>query len=568
MGHWYLLRNGIEFGPFSDEQIIKQLATDRLTGNDRLKGPGFPGYVSPQVVRKQLGITIQPFAGPDIPMIEAGSLGYPSVPVPSVGLQRRPRAIGLHRRYIWSMIRHHWAIVGASALLLIMTTVVLTAIWHARLTGHQRGPSSQVSDASEPSSTDTQRPDVAHDASDSPESDSLAEGTIPNNGDDQANPTEPPSEVAGSSDRLSTTVYQRALPAVPLVEPLPRSGSGSGFVVSFNDRWYLVTNRHVVRHASQGLKLTFFHYRNNNLSVSGTINLPRTAIEIVGKHSDIAIVSMDRVPAQMRARIQPLPLSVSGPRVGEHVFVIGHPGLPGDSVLEAHLTTGNVSGPSRRLNFAAEAGLVFPMTAAINPGNSGGPVLDGEGHVVGICTLKIPTNEEGQPLDSLFFAVDVREVRALLTGDQPRLSKKEVAALLEDPPFPRLSEGTSDDDEEDLWTLRVLAHLKLALDRGFAPFTGDFTTSVFDIPSGESGLDLPALPGGYLVLYFARVLQPRRMPIIRILDADNYDHATVGTSPDGVVAAWTARNWEYPVLPMRLYVRSSYPAFIVVLHRQ
>ena len=52
--------------------------------------------------------------------------------------------------------------------------------------------------------------------------------------------------------------------------------------------------------------------------------------------------------------------------------------------------------------------------AAINPGNSGGPLLDLNGEVVlGVNTLGIPTDQNGQPVQGLFFAIPSNTVRTI-----------------------------------------------------------------------------------------------------------------------------------------------------------
>ena len=56
---------------------------------------------------------------------------------------------------------------------------------------------------------------------------------------------------------------------------------------------------------------------------------------------------------------------------------------------------------------------VIQTDAAINPGNSGGPLIDREGRVIGVNTLKLA----GDALQSLGFSVSVQYVRRMLGPD-------------------------------------------------------------------------------------------------------------------------------------------------------
>lgn len=85
-------------------------------------------------------------------------------------------------------------------------------------------------------------------------------------------------------------------------------------------------------------------------------------------------------------------------KMGDPVFALGSPaGLS----LEMSLTRGIVS--SDRPRQFGEISLI-QHDASINPGSSGGPLLDQEGHVVGINTLKIKDSQ------GLSFAIPLDEV--------------------------------------------------------------------------------------------------------------------------------------------------------------
>lgn len=161
--------------------------------------------------------------------------------------------------------------------------------------------------------------------------------------------------------------------------------SGTGFFVTGTGR--LITNSHVVRHTD---------YQQVLLAGSK-------------KPIDARIVATDEVHdlALLQAYVEPpVPFVsfVKGVRLkmGDPVFALGSPAGP---FLEMSLTRGIVS--SDRPRQFGEITLI-QHDASINPGNSGGPLLDQEGHVVGINTLKIKDSQ------GLSFAIPVDEVMNFL----------------------------------------------------------------------------------------------------------------------------------------------------------
>ena len=176
-------------------------------------------------------------------------------------------------------------------------------------------------------------------------------------------------------------VVARATTAVVMVETA--DSRGTGFFVSADT---LITNDHVVgRAASVTVRLHDGSTR--------TARVERTAPEV-----DLAVLRVSglTVPPQVLAL-----KSADHVRPGQEVIAIGSA-----FGLQSTVTRGIVS--ARRL---AGAVLLLQTDAAINPGNSGGPLLDRDGTVVGVTTLKMGSSAEG-----LGFAVAADHVRALLDG--------------------------------------------------------------------------------------------------------------------------------------------------------
>ena len=167
-------------------------------------------------------------------------------------------------------------------------------------------------------------------------------------------------------------------------------GSGTGFVIDTDG--HIVTNWHVVNGGSQ-FEVVF---------ADGTTH----EAELVGSDqvSDLAVVKIDGgVPAI-------LPLGDSDAVVpGEPVLALGSP----LGNFQNTVTQGIVSAINRDFPYAGQSQYnnLIQHDAAINPGNSGGPLVNFNGEVIGVNTLGLSVNEQGQPIQGLFFAIPSNSVK-------------------------------------------------------------------------------------------------------------------------------------------------------------
>lgn len=175
-----------------------------------------------------------------------------------------------------------------------------------------------------------------------------------------------------------------------------QKGVGSGVIYQVeDDEAYIVTNNHVIEGASS-IQVSL----SNGESVEG---------ELVGTDplTDIAVVKI-----KGDYDINPLEFGDSdGLRAGEEVIAIGNPlGLD----LSRTVTQGIISAMDRTITVNTSAGEwdfdVIQTDAAINPGNSGGALIDGEGKVIGINSLKIASNGA----EGLGFAIPSNQVEKLI----------------------------------------------------------------------------------------------------------------------------------------------------------
>jgi serine protease Do len=170
------------------------------------------------------------------------------------------------------------------------------------------------------------------------------------------------------------------------------TGSGSGVIFQKKNGYaYIVTNNHVVEGA-------------NKLEVS-LYDGSKTTAELVGTDAltDLAVL---KIPGKYVNTIATFGDS-STLRPGDQVYAIGNPlGLD----LSRTVTQGIVSATNRSIPVSTSDGdwetTVIQTDAAINPGNSGGALINPDGQVIGINSMKISENG----VEGLGFAIPSDDV--------------------------------------------------------------------------------------------------------------------------------------------------------------
>jgi S1-C subfamily serine protease len=233
-----------------------------------------------------------------------------------------------------------------------------------------------------------------------PASDAQSQAAQPQWPTDPALFKQPPSSSAASpaasadgaaraqpAPRSVEDVVSSAIPAVVLVDTT--EGRGTGFFVSSDT---VVTNAHVVDGA------TYVTLRG------GTGDQTPAMVTSRNTDLDLAVLHVSKAKAGQPV----LQLGSSGDvRVGQEIVAIGSP-----MGLQNTVTRGIVSS-LRRVGQVT----LIQTDAAINPGNSGGPLLDHNGRVVAVATMKLTGQAE-----SLGFGVAAEHVHAMLDGSAPASS--------------------------------------------------------------------------------------------------------------------------------------------------
>lgn len=169
------------------------------------------------------------------------------------------------------------------------------------------------------------------------------------------------------------------------------ASAGSGFIISKDG--YVVTNAHVVSTSGDGNVVVTL---KDGRKKSGRVHSMDT-------QSDIAIVKID--DKFIDHPLPTIPFGISSKaRAGEFVIAIGSP-----MQLQNSASLGIISATARH---ASELGLsnnraeYIQTDAAINVGNSGGPLVNLDGEVIGINTMKVK-NGDGI---SLAIPIDIAAV--------------------------------------------------------------------------------------------------------------------------------------------------------------
>ncbi len=181
---------------------------------------------------------------------------------------------------------------------------------------------------------------------------------------------------------FSARVYHAIQPSLVLIQTeVPDANGkvdnaiGSGVVI--DDRGDILTSLHVVANASD-IQLIFADGTESSAQVVAT-----------QPENDIAVLRAGEPPPLL------VPATLGNPnamRVGDEAFVVGHPlGLYGS------MSAGVISGFDRSfqpLNSNRKLHGLIQIDAAVNPGNSGGPLLNRDGHVIGIVAALVNPTEQ------------------------------------------------------------------------------------------------------------------------------------------------------------------------------
>ncbi len=180
-------------------------------------------------------------------------------------------------------------------------------------------------------------------------------------------------------------------------------GSGTGEVagtgIILTEDGYILTNNHIVASDSSsyyavqeatGIKVSLY---NDDKSYDATV---------VGtdSYTDVAILKIDKTG------LTPATLGNSDEvKPGEFAMVIGNP-----LGMDYSVTAGVISAMDREIKSEGAVYHAIQTDAAINSGNSGGPLVNANGEVIGISTLKFA----GNGVEGMCFAIPISSVTKVI----------------------------------------------------------------------------------------------------------------------------------------------------------
>ncbi len=221
--------------------------------------------------------------------------------------------------------------------------------------------------------------------------------------------TEPNAETVvkdvtiNETNSISSSI-EEVYDAVVIIETYNNSqviGTGTGFVYKIDDeKGYVMTNYHVIE-GSDKINVTNIAGQTVEATLLGGDD-----------YADIAVLSIEKSAALKEAKIG----DSTDMNLGDTVFTVGSP--LGKKYIGT-VTKGILSGKDRLVTISSNTGGSYMMQvlqtdAAINPGNSGGPLVNMQGEVIGINSMKLVEDEiEGMgfaiPIEIAMSAVDKLE---------------------------------------------------------------------------------------------------------------------------------------------------------------
>ena len=166
---------------------------------------------------------------------------------------------------------------------------------------------------------------------------------------------------------------------------------GSGIIIS--EDGYIVTNNHVI---SEGSSSSFYAIEEaTSISVKIYEEEQTYEAKVIGTDAitDLAVIKIEKTgltPAELG--------DSSSVKVGEFAMAIGNP-----VGMEYSVTSGIISAIDREVSADGTTYTAIQTDAAINSGNSGGALVNANGQVIGINTLKLA----GDGIEGIGFAIPI-----------------------------------------------------------------------------------------------------------------------------------------------------------------
>ena len=191
------------------------------------------------------------------------------------------------------------------------------------------------------------------------------------------------------------------------------TAEGSGVIISTDG--YILTNNHVINSSSSSSSSNSSSYYELGKATSISVYLynDETAYpaKVIGTddQTDLAVIKIDKTDLTA-AELG----DSSTVQVGEWCMAIGNP-----LGMKSSVTTGSISALNREITDSdGKTYTLIQTDAAINSGNSGGALVNSNGQIIGINTLKA----SGTGVEGLGFAIPINSTKSI-TSDLIKYNK-------------------------------------------------------------------------------------------------------------------------------------------------
>lgn len=178
------------------------------------------------------------------------------------------------------------------------------------------------------------------------------------------------------------------------------TGEGSGVIIT--DDGYILTNNHVISSSSSSSTSSYEIGKAKSINVYLYNDDTAYPAKVIGsdEQSDLAVIKIEKT-GLTAAELG----DSSSVQIGEWCMAIGNP-----LGMKSSVTTGTISATNREVTDENGQTLnVIQTDAAINAGNSGGALVNTEGKVIGINTMKA----SGTGVEGLGFAIPINTTKSI-----------------------------------------------------------------------------------------------------------------------------------------------------------
>lgn len=200
-----------------------------------------------------------------------------------------------------------------------------------------------------------------------------------------------------SSLSKSIDKVYNAVVAIETYSGEDKDTTGTGFIYKTDNNYgYILTNEHVVS-SSEDIKVIFETEEEVNAKLLGS-----------DKYLDLAVLRIDKKYVSQIATLG----NSEDMNLGDTVFTVGS---PISKTYHGTVTSGILSGKDRLVSLSLSDNTssdwvmkALQIDAPINPGSSGGPLLNINGEVIGVCTMKIVEDN----VEGIGFAIPIEYVKS------------------------------------------------------------------------------------------------------------------------------------------------------------